>query len=119
MLTALFQSPSITVFIPPVTSMIVNGHQARVEYLGQSGVRIDTFDTTILIDPYLSHSVELLDSPDLVRQVPIPYDPSSLSSVDWVLITHDHMDHLIRILFHLLLRRVPAILLDRYQYAIN
>ena len=70
-----------------------NSDNVRVEYLGQSGVRLDTSESTILIDPYLSHSVELLDSPDLVRQVPIPYDPSSLTSVNWVLITHDHMDH--------------------------
>ena len=70
-----------------------NSDNVRVEYLGQSGVRIDTSEFTILIDPYLSHSLELLDSPDLVRQVPIPYDPSSLTSVNWVLITHDHMDH--------------------------
>jgi len=47
----------------------------------------------VLVDPYLSHSVQELDAPDLVRQVPIPYTPSSLTQVDWVLITHEHMDH--------------------------
>ncbi|UPM49182.1 MBL fold metallo-hydrolase [Synechococcus sp. A10-1-5-1] len=45
------------------------------------------------MDPYLSHSVQELDAPDLVRQVPIPYLPQALTTVDWVLITHEHMDH--------------------------
>lgn len=45
------------------------------------------------MDPYLSNSVQELEAPDLVRQVPIPYQPEELTSVDWVLITHDHMDH--------------------------
>ncbi len=47
----------------------------------------------ILVDPYLSNSVEELDSSDLVRQVNIPYIPEELTNIDWVLITHDHIDH--------------------------
>lgn len=47
----------------------------------------------ILIDPYLSNSVEELDSPDLIRQIKIPYPPEELTNIDWVLITHDHIDH--------------------------
>ena len=67
--------------------------RARIEHLGQTGLRIDLGELTVLVDPYLSHSVQELDAPDLVRQVPIPYQPHELSAVDWVLITHEHMDH--------------------------
>jgi L-ascorbate 6-phosphate lactonase len=67
--------------------------RARIEHLGQTGLRIDLDDLTVLVDPYLSHSVQVLDAPDLVRQVPIPYHPHELTMVDWVLITHEHMDH--------------------------
>jgi L-ascorbate metabolism protein UlaG (beta-lactamase superfamily) len=67
--------------------------RAKLEHLGQTGLRIDVGDLTVLVDPYLSNSVQELDSPDLVRQVPIPYQPEDLTTVDWVLITHDHMDH--------------------------
>lgn len=67
--------------------------RARIEHLGQTGLRIDLGDLTVLVDPYLSHSVQDLDAPDLVRQVPIPYQPHELITVDWVLITHEHMDH--------------------------
>ena len=37
-----------------------------------------------------------LDATDLVRQVPIRYQPHELTA-DWVLITHEHMDHCVRI----------------------
>ena len=67
--------------------------KARIEHLGQTGLRIDLGDLTVLVDPYLSHSVQELDAPDLERQVPIPYQPHELTTVDWVLITHEHMDH--------------------------
>ena len=46
--------------------------RARIEHLGETGLRIDLDDLTVVVDPYLSHSVQQLDAPDLVRQVPIP-----------------------------------------------
>ena len=67
--------------------------QVEIEHLGQTGLKIDLNGLSVLVDPYLSNSVEELDSSDLVRQVPIPYEPSQLTSIDWILITHDHMDH--------------------------
>lgn len=70
-----------------------NKNNLRIEHLGQTGLKIDLDDLTILVDPYLSNSVQELEAPDLIRQVLIPYDPNSLTSIDWVLITHDHMDH--------------------------
>ena len=50
----------------------------NIEYLGQSGLKIDHKNLNILIDPYLSNSVQELDSKDLVRQVPIAYKPEAL-----------------------------------------
>ena len=66
---------------------------ASIEHLGQTGLRIDSGNFTVLVDPYLSNSVQELDASDLVRQVAIPYQPHELTMVDWVLITHEHMDH--------------------------
>jgi L-ascorbate 6-phosphate lactonase len=63
------------------------------QHLGQTGLKINVGTTCVLVDPYLSHSVQELDGADLIRLVPIPFPPSSLTDVDWVLITHDHMDH--------------------------
>lgn len=64
-----------------------------VKLLGQSGCRISMNGVTLYIDPYLSDSVRLLDSPDLVRLIPIPHQPNEITDADWVLITHSHIDH--------------------------
>ena len=63
------------------------------EHLGQTGLFIKTNSLKILIDPYLSNSVEEIDSSDLKRLIPIPYKPSVLREIDFVLITHNHLDH--------------------------
>ena len=65
----------------------------KIEYLGQSGLKIGHKNLNILIDPYLSNSVQELDSKDLVRQVPIAYKPEALKNINWILITHEHIDH--------------------------
>ena len=65
----------------------------NIEHLGQSGLKINSQNQCIVIDPYLSNSVEVLDSPDLIRQIPIAYNPKDLVNVDWILITHEHIDH--------------------------
>lgn len=72
---------------------MIKTQNIRIEHLGQTGLKIDLGALTVLVDPYLSNSVEELDSPDLVRQVPIPYQPDELHNIDWVFITHEHMDH--------------------------
>jgi L-ascorbate metabolism protein UlaG (beta-lactamase superfamily)/glycosyltransferase involved in cell wall biosynthesis len=47
----------------------------------------------IYVDPYLSHSVQALDAPDLVRLVPIQLMPENVTDANWVLLTHEHIDH--------------------------
>lgn len=64
-----------------------------VRLLGQSGCRLGFPGCTVYLDPYLSHSVQALDAPDLVRLSPIPMQPDQVDDADWVLITHDHIDH--------------------------
>lgn len=64
-----------------------------VQLLGQSGCRLVFPCGVIYIDPYLSNSVEELDAPDLIRQVPIMFPPESVGDASWVLVTHDHIDH--------------------------
>ena len=64
-----------------------------VQFLGQSGWEINFPSAVIYIDPYLSNSVEELDAPDLIRLKAIPFLPSSVCDADFILITHDHLDH--------------------------
>ncbi|MDH7944939.1 MBL fold metallo-hydrolase [Pseudohongiella sp. SYSU M77423] len=61
--------------------------------LGQSGFCLHFPDAIIYVDPYLSNSVQELDSPDLSRLAPIPFPPEEIVDADWVLITHHHIDH--------------------------
>jgi L-ascorbate metabolism protein UlaG (beta-lactamase superfamily)/GT2 family glycosyltransferase len=66
---------------------------SQLSWLGQSGVKIQSPSGTLYIDPYFSHSVEALDSSDLVRRVPIPFSPDEVTDADFVLVTHEHIDH--------------------------
>jgi len=64
-----------------------------IQFLGQSGCRLDFPDAVIYVDPYLSNSVQELDAQDLERLLPIPTCPENVTDATWVLITHDHIDH--------------------------
>lgn len=64
-----------------------------VQTLGQSGIKLSFPSATVYIDPYLSNSVQELDAPDLKRQTPIALKPELVTDADWVLITHEHIDH--------------------------
>lgn len=62
-----------------------------IRFLGQSGYLLATETTTILIDPYLSDSVNRVAGRP--RLLPVPMDPRSIAC-DAVVCTHDHLDHL-------------------------
>ncbi len=62
-----------------------------LRWLGQSGYILKTATTTLVIDPYLSNSVERLTGRERMR--PIPIDPRRLTA-DAVVCTHTHLDHL-------------------------
>ena len=67
--------------------------QIIFQHIGQSGFFINFKNIKILIDPYLSNSVEELDSPDYKRLIPIPFLPNQSLDINWILITHEHLDH--------------------------
>jgi L-ascorbate metabolism protein UlaG (beta-lactamase superfamily)/glycosyltransferase involved in cell wall biosynthesis len=64
-----------------------------INLLGQSGCKLVFPGATCYVDPFLSNSVQELDAPDLERLIPIPVLPESVTDANWVLITHEHMDH--------------------------
>lgn len=63
----------------------------KIRFLGQSGYVLESGATTIVIDPYLSDSVNRVAGRP--RALPIPIEPSTISC-DAVICTHDHLDHL-------------------------
>ena len=64
-----------------------------VKALGQTGYYFELGDINILIDPYLSDYVQKKEGDELKRLIPVPVKPEEFNKVDWLLITHDHIDH--------------------------
>lgn len=62
-----------------------------VRFLGQSGYVLKTENTEIIIDPYLSDSVNRVANRP--RTLPLPMKPEDISC-DAVICTHNHLDHL-------------------------
>ena len=62
-----------------------------IRALGQSGYILKTERSEIVIDPYLSDSVNRVAGRP--RLLPLPIEPSDISC-DAVICTHDHLDHL-------------------------
>ena len=64
----------------------------KVTFLGQAGLLFEDNDTKILVDPYLSNSVEKFNSNNYRRQ---PINKKYLNiKPNVIIITHNHLDHL-------------------------
>ena len=63
----------------------------KIRFLGQSGYLIESNNTSIVIDPYLSDSVNRVAGRP--RLLPLPIDAKDIFC-DAVICTHDHLDHL-------------------------
>lgn len=62
-----------------------------IRFLGQSGYILESEDSCIILDPYLSDSVNRVAGRP--RLLPIPIDPQEIVC-DAVICTHNHLDHL-------------------------
>lgn len=74
--------------VPPPPYQRYNGDKARMRYFGHACVLIETKNTSILVDPLVSyygyhHEVPRFSDFDLPEQI------------DYVLITHNHQDHVL------------------------
>ena len=63
----------------------------KITWLGQAGLLFDNGKTKIMIDPYLSNSVEKYE-PKNYRRVPVKEVFLSVTP-DVMIFTHDHLDH--------------------------
>ena len=63
----------------------------KIRFLGQSGYLLESKNSSIMIDPYLSDSVNRASGK--ARLLPIPIEPRD-ALCDAVICTHDHLDHL-------------------------
>ena len=63
----------------------------KVTYLGQAGLLFENNGLTIMIDPYLSNSVEKIN-PQNYRRVPVNESFFNIKP-DVMIFTHNHLDH--------------------------
>ncbi|MFR5890805.1 MAG: MBL fold metallo-hydrolase, partial [Lachnospiraceae bacterium] len=70
--------------------------ELAVIYIGQAGFIISDGTVSVAVDPYLSYSVDLaIETGDgkWTRLYAPPVMPDELSFLDFVFISHDHLDH--------------------------
>ena len=65
----------------------------HLQFLGQVGLLVDDGNFRILIDPYFTDSVAEQFGAELKRCVLPPYTGSSCPHIDFLLLTHAHLDH--------------------------
>lgn len=65
--------------------------KGSIRHLGQAGYSVETENIRILIDPYLSYSVD--DGDKWIRKYAPPVLPSEVTDADFVFMSHDHLDH--------------------------
>lgn len=77
-----------------VNTKLLSG-QAAIFYVGQLGFIMKCNDKYILIDGYLTDSIDRRNGgvPEWIRSYPVPIAPQELDFIDYVFCTHDHMDH--------------------------
>ena len=63
----------------------------KITWLGQAGLLFDTGKTKVMIDPYLSNSVEAVN-PNNWRRVPVDESLFDIKP-DVMVFTHNHLDH--------------------------
>ena len=64
----------------------------KTTWLGQAGLLIETKEIKVMVDPYLSDSVEKID-PQNWRRVPVN-EKFFAKTPDVIVTTHNHLDHL-------------------------
>lgn len=83
--------------LPNVKSDLVDflkrGTKLKVIWLGHSSLLINIKDKIILVDPVLTKSASPFDFM-IQRFQKTPLELSELPSIDYIIITHDHYDHL-------------------------
>lgn len=86
-----------TALVDHLTRLAVPRNGLGIQFTGQHGYAVKYGATVIHIDPFLSSYFEdiLRGRPDAtVRRFPPPLRPDEVINADYIVCTHDHLDHL-------------------------
>ena len=86
----------------------LSGNDDRVWWLGHAAILLRLNQRYILIDPVLSSRASPLPFAGPERKTPAPLSVTQLPHLDFVLISHNHYDHLDRPTVKRIARRFPA-----------
>lgn len=85
----------------PILQQLYNYHpgdrEIGIVWLGQNGFLLKSKSCVIFIDPYLSDFADQWTygwENEHIRMAGIPIQPKELYGIDYVLCTHDHVDHI-------------------------
>lgn len=87
----------------------LSGEQDSVWWLGHAAIMLRLEGRYGLIDPVLSQRASPLRFYGPQRKTPAPLSIKDLPALDWVLISHNHYDHLDRPTINAILRRFPKV----------
>lgn len=87
----------------------LNGDDDRVWWLGHAAVLLRLNQRYMLIDPALSRRASPLSFAGPERKTPAPLQIKQLPRLDYVLISHNHYDHLDRSTIRQIVRRFPDV----------
>ncbi|WP_275554973.1 MBL fold metallo-hydrolase [Mixta sp. Marseille-Q2659] len=87
----------------------LSGEQDAVWWLGHAAIMLRLEGRYGLIDPVLSDRASPLRFLGPKRKTPAPLAIRDLPALDWVLISHNHYDHLDRSTIKAILRRFPEV----------
>jgi L-ascorbate metabolism protein UlaG (beta-lactamase superfamily) len=88
--------------------LLINSNEIRVWALGHATTLINFYGTTILTDPMLFNWL-----PFPRRMVEAPYAPKDLPQIDYLVISHAHMDHFHRKSLSKLSQKTATIVLPK------
>lgn len=76
-----------------ILSATIAEDQLALFYIGQAGFIIKFGGKYLMIDGYLSDIADIPSDPRFIRKYPPPIKAEELDFLDYVICTHDHIDH--------------------------
>jgi L-ascorbate metabolism protein UlaG (beta-lactamase superfamily) len=89
----------------PQSAPAYSGSEVKISYLGHAGVMVQTDDICVLVDPVIAYENDKGDNKLTFKDIP--------EKIDYIMVTHTHMDHVCIETLLQLKHKVNAILVPK------